>query len=77
MVSLGVPLVQGYYLACPAPPWAGIDLDLGCMYEMADGRPGLVYTVDWDGAPVADVRAVSPPQPCRPAWPAAVRSPRQ
>ena len=21
-----------------------------------DGRPGLVYTVDWDGAPVADVR---------------------
>ena len=22
----------------------------------ADGRPGLVYTVDWDGTPVADVR---------------------
>ena len=28
LVSLGVPLVQGYYLARPAPPWAGIDLDL-------------------------------------------------
>ena len=28
LVSLGVPLVQGYYLARPATPWAGIDLDL-------------------------------------------------
>ena len=28
LVSLGVPLVQGYYLARPAPDWAGIDLDL-------------------------------------------------
>ena len=28
LVSLGVPLVQGYYLARPAPSWAGIDLDL-------------------------------------------------
>ncbi|MET1064308.1 MAG: EAL domain-containing protein [Arthrobacter sp.] len=28
LVSIGVPLVQGYYLARPAPPWAGIDLDL-------------------------------------------------
>lgn len=28
LVALGVPLVQGYYLARPAPAWAGIDLDL-------------------------------------------------
>lgn len=28
LVSLGVPLVQGYVLARPAPPWAGIDPDL-------------------------------------------------
>ena len=34
----------------------GIDLDLGCMYEMADGRPGLVQALgnawgDFDRAP--------------------------
>lgn len=28
LVSLGVPLVQGYYLARPSAPWASIDLDL-------------------------------------------------
>ena len=28
LVSLGVPLVQGYCLARPAPPWAAIDMDL-------------------------------------------------
>ena len=28
LVSLGVPLVQGYCLARPAAPWAGIDLDV-------------------------------------------------
>ncbi len=28
LVSLGVPLVQGYCLARPAQPWPGIDLDL-------------------------------------------------
>lgn len=35
---------------------AGIDLDLGCMYEMADGRPGLVQALgnawgDFERAP--------------------------
>ncbi|MFL6658758.1 MAG: TerD family protein [Massilia sp.] len=28
-----------------APASNGIDLDLGCMYEMADGRPGLVQAL--------------------------------
>jgi tellurite resistance protein TerA len=28
-----------------APASSGIDLDLGCMYEMADGRPGLVQAL--------------------------------
>ena len=28
LVSLGVPLVQGYCVARPAPPWASIELDL-------------------------------------------------
>ncbi|WDF32923.1 EAL domain-containing protein [Arthrobacter agilis] len=28
LVSLGVPLVQGYLLGRPAPPWQGLDLDL-------------------------------------------------
>ncbi len=28
MVSLGVPLVQGYLLARPAPPWTGIEFEL-------------------------------------------------
>jgi tellurite resistance protein TerA len=28
-----------------ANPSGGIDLDLGCMYEMADGRPGLVQAL--------------------------------
>lgn len=28
-----------------APAAQGIDLDLGCMYEMADGRPGLVQAL--------------------------------
>lgn len=28
LVSLGVPLVQGYLLARPGPPWAGIELEV-------------------------------------------------
>jgi EAL domain-containing protein (putative c-di-GMP-specific phosphodiesterase class I) len=28
LVSLGVPLTQGFYLGRPAPPWAGIETDL-------------------------------------------------
>ncbi|MET3920310.1 EAL domain-containing protein [Arthrobacter sp. UYEF20] len=37
LVSLGVPLVQGYCLARPAPPWANIDLDLA--HRLASKRP--------------------------------------
>ncbi|MGO4119923.1 EAL domain-containing protein [Arthrobacter sp. YAF16] len=43
LVSLGVPLVQGYYLARPAPPWAGIDLDLA--HRLASARPVAHKTV--------------------------------
>ncbi len=43
LVSLGVPLVQGYYLARPAPPWAGIDLDLA--HRLASTRPVAHKTV--------------------------------
>ncbi len=43
LVSLGVPLVQGYYLARPAPPWAGIDLDLA--HRLASTRPVADKTV--------------------------------
>lgn len=43
LVSLGVPLVQGYYLARPAPPWAGIDLDLA--HRLASTRPADRKTV--------------------------------
>jgi EAL domain-containing protein (putative c-di-GMP-specific phosphodiesterase class I) len=43
LVSLGVPLVQGYCLARPAPPWAGIDLDLA--HRLAANRPVTHKTV--------------------------------
>lgn len=43
LVSLGVPLVQGYYLARPAPPWGGIDLDLA--HRLATSRPVAHKTV--------------------------------
>ena len=43
LVSLGVPLVQGYYLARPAPPWAGIDLDVA--HRLASARPVTHKTV--------------------------------
>jgi EAL domain-containing protein (putative c-di-GMP-specific phosphodiesterase class I) len=43
LVSLGVPLVQGYCLARPAPPWAGIDLDLA--HRLASTRPAAHKTV--------------------------------
>jgi EAL domain-containing protein (putative c-di-GMP-specific phosphodiesterase class I) len=37
LVSLGVPLVQGYFLARPAPPWA--DIDPGLARQLAAKRP--------------------------------------
>jgi hypothetical protein len=37
LVSLGVPLVHGYLLARPAPPWLGIDPDLA--HHLAARRP--------------------------------------
>lgn len=43
LVALGVPLVQGYHLARPAPPWAGIDLDLA--HRLASTRPVAHKTV--------------------------------
>ncbi|MCX6498958.1 MAG: EAL domain-containing protein [Arthrobacter sp.] len=43
LVSLGVPLVQGYCLARPAPPWAGIDLDLA--HRLASTPPAAHKTV--------------------------------
>lgn len=42
LVSLGVPLVQGYYLARPAQPWASIDLDLA--HRLMVQRPRLHRT---------------------------------
>jgi tellurite resistance protein TerA len=41
---------------------SGIDLDLGCMYELADGRPGLVQALgnawgDFDRAPFIKLAA--------------------
>ncbi len=43
-------------------PSGGIDLDLGCMYEMADGRPGLVQALgnawgDYDREPFIKLEA--------------------
>lgn len=45
-----------------ANPGGGIDLDLGCMYEMADGRPGLVQALgnawgDYDREPFIKLEA--------------------
>jgi tellurite resistance protein TerA len=45
-----------------ANPSNGIDLDLGCMYEMADGRPGLVQALgnawgDYDREPFIKLEA--------------------
>ncbi len=37
LVALGVPLVQGYYLARPGPPWASIDVDLA--HRLASRQP--------------------------------------
>lgn len=42
LVSLGVPLVQGYYLARPAPPWAGLELDVA--HRLASSRPATEKT---------------------------------
>ncbi len=58
LVSLGVPLVQGYYLARPAPPWAGIDLDLA--HRLASTRPVAHKTVIRDVVePAATVDSVA------------------
>ncbi|WP_253908632.1 EAL domain-containing protein [Arthrobacter sp. H41] len=43
LVTLGVPLVQGYLLARPAPPWAGLDLDLA--HRLAVNRQVELKTV--------------------------------
>jgi len=43
LVALGVPLVQGYYLARPEPPWAGIDLDVA--HRLASSRTVADKTV--------------------------------
>lgn len=43
LVSLGVPLVQGYCLARPAPPWAQLDVDLA--HRLASRRPVVHKTV--------------------------------
>jgi len=43
----GAPQKQGFLAKLTGAPAAptGIDLDLGCMYEMSDGRPGLVQAL--------------------------------
>ena len=43
LVALGVPLVQGYYLARPGPPWAGIELDVA--HRLASSRTVADKTV--------------------------------
>lgn len=43
LVSLGVPLVQGYCLARPAPAWAAIDVDVA--HRLASKRPVTHKTV--------------------------------
>lgn len=43
LVSLGVPLVQGYCLARPGPPWAQLDVDLA--HRLASQRPVVHKTV--------------------------------
>ncbi|MHA7276073.1 EAL domain-containing protein [Arthrobacter sp. Hz1] len=43
LVSLGVPLVQGYLLARPAPPWAGIDFELA--HRLAARQPSAQKSV--------------------------------
>jgi EAL domain-containing protein (putative c-di-GMP-specific phosphodiesterase class I) len=60
LVSLGVPLVQGYCLARPAPPWATMDLDLA--HRLASNRPVLHKTVIRDvleTAPTATTAALA------------------
>ncbi|MPZ86921.1 MAG: EAL domain-containing protein [Nitriliruptorales bacterium] len=37
-IRLGVPLGQGYLLGRPAPPWAGLDTDLGLLIREVAGR---------------------------------------
>ncbi|KRE79572.1 EAL domain-containing protein [Arthrobacter sp. Soil763] len=58
LVALGVPLVQGYYLARPAPPWAGIDLDVA--HRMASARPALHKSVVRDVVEAAAAAASVP-----------------
>ena len=58
------PPKQGFLakLTGAAPAKSGIDLDLGCMYELADGRPGLVQALgnawgDYDRPPYIKLEA--------------------
>lgn len=37
-IRLGVPLAQGYLLGRPAPPWIGLDADLGLLIRETAGR---------------------------------------
>ncbi len=55
---------QGFLarLTSGSNPSGGVDLDLGCMYEMADGRPGLVQALgnawgDYDREPFIKLEA--------------------
>jgi EAL domain-containing protein (putative c-di-GMP-specific phosphodiesterase class I) len=60
LVALGVPLVQGYCVGRPAPPWAGVDLDLA--HRLASKRPVARKTVIRDvleTAPTASTAALA------------------
>ena len=57
LVSLGVPLVQGYCVARPAPPWAGIDVDLA--HRLAAKRPAARKTVIRDVLETAPTAATA------------------
>lgn len=45
--STGAPPKKGFLarLAAAAAPAGGVDLDLGCLYELADGSKGIVQAL--------------------------------